>query len=145
MLALWRWPESNKAVMAIADEMQERLSLSDVAHRAAGELSRGQQRRLEERRKNGGGQLSGGEQQMLDVPVEGLVPVIVEEIVSQVKTERDAGVTILFIEHKLTVRAELADRHYNYVIKMGRIVHESSAMDFVRDAEIRDRYLGVGA
>src|SRR5690606_23428586 len=51
--------------------------------------------RLKERRRNGGGQLSGGEQQMLaigralmnhprvlmlDEPVEGLAPVIVEEI-----------------------------------------------------------------
>ncbi|MCQ0091554.1 ABC transporter ATP-binding protein [Roseovarius sp. M141] len=113
--------------------------------------------RLEERRKNGGGQLSGGEQQMLaiarallcgpkllmlDEPVEGLAPVIVDEIVAQVKKVRDAGVPILLVEQNLAVCAELADRHY--IIELGRIVHESGAADFVRDAEIRDRYLGVG-
>ena len=79
---------------------------------------------------------------MLDEPVEGLAPVIVDEIVTQVKNVRDAGVPILLVEQNLAVCAELADRHY--IVELGQIVHESSAADFVRDVEIRDRYLGVG-
>ncbi|SAK44684.1 ABC transporter [Caballeronia hypogeia] len=113
--------------------------------------------RLKERRTNGGGQLSGGEQQMLaigralmnhprllmlDEPVEGLAPVIVEEIVAQLKLIREAGVTILLVEQNLEVCTQLADRHY--IIEQGRIVYEGGNADFIADETIKDRYLGVG-
>ncbi|SAL87785.1 ABC transporter [Caballeronia arvi] len=113
--------------------------------------------RLKERRTNGGGQLSGGEQQMLaigralmnhprllmlDEPVEGLAPVIVEEIVAQLKLIRQAGVTILLVEQNLEVCTQLADRHY--IIEQGRIVYEGRNADFIADESVKDRYLGVG-
>jgi branched-chain amino acid transport system ATP-binding protein len=113
--------------------------------------------RLEERRKNGGGQLSGGEQQMLaigrallnhprllmlDEPVEGLAPVIVEEIVAQLKLIKQAGVAILLVEQNLEVCTQLADRHY--IIEQGAIVYEGSNAAFAADESIKDRYLGVG-
>jgi branched-chain amino acid transport system ATP-binding protein len=113
--------------------------------------------RLKERRSNGGAQLSGGEQQMLaigralmnaprllmlDEPVEGLAPVIVEEIVAQLKVIKAAGVSILLVEQNLEVCTQLADRHY--IIEQGAIVHEASNADFVADEVVKDRYLGVG-
>lgn len=113
--------------------------------------------RLKERRTNGGGQLSGGEQQMLaigralmnaprllmlDEPVEGLAPVIVEEIVAQLKVIKAAGVTILLVEQNLEVCTQLADRHY--IIEQGRVVHEASNAAFIADDVVKDRYLGVG-
>ena len=113
--------------------------------------------RLKERRANGGGQLSGGEQQMLaigralmnaprllmlDEPVEGLAPVIVEEIVAQLQTIKAAGVSILLVEQNLEVCTQLADRHY--VIEQRAIVHEASNADFLADDAVKDRYLGVG-
>ena len=113
--------------------------------------------RLKERRTNGGGQLSGGEQQMLaigralmnnpkllmlDEPVEGLAPVIVEEIVSQLKTIKAAGVAILLVEQNLEVCTQLADRHC--VLEQGRIVYMADNATFLADEEVKDRYLGVG-
>ena len=112
--------------------------------------------RLEERRRNGGGQLSGGEQQMLsiarallngpkllmlDEPVEGLAPVIVDEIVCQIRKIRDAGVPILLVEQNLAVCTALADRHY--ILELGHIVYEADAARFKADGNARDRYLGV--
>ena len=112
--------------------------------------------RLKERRRNGGGQLSGGEQQMLaigralmnhprllmlDEPVEGLAPVIVEEIVAQIKLIKQAGVAILLVEQNLTVCSQLADRHV--IIEQGRLVYEGSNEEFLADEAIKDRYLGV--
>lgn len=113
--------------------------------------------RLKERRSNGGGQLSGGEQQMLaigralmnapkllmlDEPVEGLAPVIVEEIVAQLKTIKSAGVAILLVEQNLEVCTQLADRHY--IIEQGAIVHAADNAAFLADDAVKDRYLGVG-
>ena len=114
--------------------------------------------RLEERRKNGGGQLSGGEQQvlsiarallngpkvlMLDEPVEGLAPIIVEEIVTQILKIRDAGVPILLVEQNLAVCNKVADRHY--ILELGRIAHHATAEEFRSDPDTIDRYLGVKA
>ena len=113
--------------------------------------------RLNERRKNGGGQLSGGEQQMLaigralmndpkllmlDEPVEGLAPVIVEEIVAQLKTIKAAGVAILLVEQNLEVCTQLADRHC--IIEQGTVVYNANNTSFLADVAIKDRYLGVG-
>lgn len=113
--------------------------------------------RLKERRRNGGGQLSGGEQQMLsigralmnhprvlmlDEPVEGLAPVIVEEIVAQIKLIKQAGVTILLVEQNLEVCTQLADQHF--IIEQGTIVYEGTNAAFLADDDVKDRYLGVG-
>lgn len=113
--------------------------------------------RLQERSKNGGAQLSGGEQQMLaigrammnhprllmlDEPVEGLAPVIVEEIVAQLKLIKAAGVAILLVEQNLEVCTQLADRHY--IVEQGVVVYGADNASFVADEAVKDRYLGVG-
>ncbi len=113
--------------------------------------------RLHERRRNGGANLSGGEQQMLaigralmnhprllmlDEPVEGLAPVIVEEIVAQLRVIKQAGVSILLVEQNLEVCTQLADRHV--IIEQGRVVYTGTNEAFRADDAIKDRYLGVG-
>ena len=113
--------------------------------------------RLRERRRNGGAQLSGGEQQMLaigralmnhprllmlDEPVEGLAPVIVEEIVAQLKVIKAAGVPILLVEQNLEVCMQLADRHV--VSEQGRVVYTGGNEEFRRNDAVKDKYLGVG-
>ena len=113
--------------------------------------------RLRERRNNGGGQLAGGEQQMLaigralmnspqllilDEPVEGLAPVIVEEIVAQLKLIKNSGIAILLVEQNLEVCTQLADRHY--ILESGRIVYHNDNAAFAADTHVKDKYLGVG-
>ena len=113
---------------------------------------------LREKRRQPAGELSGGQRQqvavgralmtrpkvlMLDEPVEGLAPIIVEEIVAQIRLIRDAGVPILLVEQNLAVCSQLADRHY--ILELGRIVHCATAEQFRSDPDTIDRYLGVKA
>lgn len=96
--------------------------------------------RLAERRRQLGTTLSGGEQQMLaiarvlmgapkllliDEPLEGLAPMIVEEIFQLMTELREQGIPLLLIEQNVRRALEICDRHY--VIERGKIVHHGDA------------------
>lgn len=86
--------------------------------------------------------MNGPELLILDEPVEGLAPVIVEEIVERLKLIKQSGISILLVEQNLEVCTQLADRHY--ILESGRIVYESDNAAFMADAYVKDKYLGVG-
>jgi branched-chain amino acid transport system ATP-binding protein len=113
--------------------------------------------RLAERKANMGNQLSGGEQQMLavaralvlnprllllDEPLEGLAPIIVEELLRSIaRVVRDEGMSAIIVEQNprlilpITQRAVVLDR--------GAVVHEGSSDELLNDRERLDRWLAV--
>ena len=112
--------------------------------------------RLAERKANMGNQLSGGEQQMLavaralvlnprllllDEPLEGLAPLVREEIWRVLGVLREAGHAMLVIDKYVRRLIRLADRHV--VLDRGAVVHEGSSDELLNDRERLDRWLAV--
>ncbi len=115
--------------------------------------------RLGERLRNLGGQLSGGEQQMLamaralmtnprllllDEPVEGLAPLVVQEMLRAIDAMRASGdMSVLLVEQKWDLALAHSDRCV--VIDHGAVVHEDRSEALLAKPELIDRLLGVAA
>jgi branched-chain amino acid transport system ATP-binding protein len=113
--------------------------------------------RLEERRQNTGNQLSGGEQQMLaiaralmtnpallllDEPLEGLAPIIVEELSEAIRRMMaDEGTAVILVEQHAAIALSLtADA---ILLERGNIVHRAPSAELLQDAATLDRYIGM--
>lgn len=113
--------------------------------------------RLAERKTNLGTQLSGGEQQMLavgralvlnprllllDEPLEGLAPIIVEELLRAIaRITREEGLSAIIVEQH--PQAILAISHKAVVLDQGQVVHAGSAEELRVQPEMLDKLLGV--
>jgi branched-chain amino acid transport system ATP-binding protein len=114
--------------------------------------------RLKERRKNLGSQLSGGEQQMLstarsilgqptilllDEPLEGLAPVICEELMVAFSRLAHSGeMTILLVEQRIQSALDFAEEVI--VLERGRIAWQGKPKALAEDHATVERLLGVG-
>ncbi len=114
--------------------------------------------RLFERKRNLGSQLSGGEQQMLstartilgrpsvlllDEPLEGLAPVICEELMKAFAALANAGdMTILLVEQRIQSALDFAD--HVIVLERGRVAWRGTPSALVADHDTVERLLGVG-
>jgi len=113
--------------------------------------------RLQERRRNLGNQLSGGEQQMvaiaralvtnpalllLDEPMEGLAPIIVQELGRAIRALVDeGGMAVIVVEQHARLALELTQRAL--VLDRGRIVHASASAELLADAPLLQRLVSV--
>ena len=113
--------------------------------------------RLEERRGSRGNHLSGGEQQMLaiaralmtnpallllDEPLEGLAPIIVEELTAAIRRmTADEGTAFILVEQHAEVALSLTD--HAIVLERGTIVHRAPSQDLLKDQTTLDRLIGM--
>ena len=113
--------------------------------------------RLAERQSNMGNQLSGGEQQMLavgralvlnpkllllDEPLEGLAPIIVQELLRAIaRITRDEGLSAIIVEQH--PQAILAISHQAVVLDQGRVIHTGPADELLNQSALLDRLLGI--
>jgi branched-chain amino acid transport system ATP-binding protein len=113
--------------------------------------------RLAERQSNLGTQLSGGEQQMLavgralvlnpsllllDEPMEGLAPIIVEELLKAIaRITREEGLSAIIVEqHPQSI---LAISHQAVVLDHGKVVHRGAADELLGQPKLMEKFLGV--
>ena len=113
--------------------------------------------RLKDRRSNSGKHLSGGEQQMLaigralltnplllllDEPLEGLAPIIVEELTAAIRhMSEDEGTAIILVEQHAELA--LALTREALVMERGSIVHRASSQALRNDHAGLDRLIGL--
>jgi branched-chain amino acid transport system ATP-binding protein len=113
--------------------------------------------RLAERRGNFGNQLSGGEQQMLaigralmvnpsllllDEPMEGLAPIIVQELMSVIRDLlTESGMAVIVVEQHAKLALSLTRQAV--VLERGRVVHRSASTDLLADEATLHRLVSV--
>ena len=114
--------------------------------------------RLKERRRNLGSQLSGGEQQMLstarsilgkptvlllDEPLEGLAPVICEELMAAFSQLASGGeMTVILVEQRIQSALDFADRAI--ILERGRIAWSGTPEELAGQPDVVEKLLGVG-
>ncbi|MBS0245812.1 MAG: ABC transporter ATP-binding protein [Proteobacteria bacterium] len=113
--------------------------------------------RLKERRTNMGGQLSGGEQQMLaigralilnprivllDEPMEGLAPILVEELLAALqRIIREEKISAILVEQNAKKILGIVD--HAVILERGQIVHASTSEALRNDPATLEAHLGV--
>jgi branched-chain amino acid transport system ATP-binding protein len=108
-------------------------------------------------KRNLGGQLSGGEQQMLaigralvlnpkllllDEPLEGLAPIVVQELLPALREMmRSGGMAVLLVEQHARQVLPMTDKAI--ILERGRIVHEGASALLAADPTLLETWLGV--
>ena len=113
---------------------------------------------LKDRLGQTAGYLSGGEQQMLaigralmaspkllilDEPSLGLAPKLVQTIRDIIVEVNKQGTAVLLIEQNARMALSIAD--YGYVMETGRLVLDGPAEKLLKDEDVKEFYLGLGA
>jgi branched-chain amino acid transport system ATP-binding protein len=105
-----------------------------------------------------GNQLSGGEQQMLaigralmgnpsllllDEPLEGLAPIIVDGLLAALhRLRQDDGLAIMLVEQHARLALEFAPRAI--ILDRGRLVYDDASQPLLDDPRLLARLIGVG-
>jgi len=140
--ALARTPAVYREEQALRDEALALLAFVGLAGDAgtrAGDLPQGHQRLLEIARAVA----SRPRLLLLDEPAAGLNHTEIDALGALVSRLRDAGMTVLFIEHHMDLVMRLSDRVT--VLDYGRVLAEGTPAEVQSDAAVVEAYLGTAA
>jgi neutral amino acid transport system ATP-binding protein len=132
---LWRGQEAS--VTERARELLARFKLDQMENEFAGSLSGGQRKLLEMARAL----MVEPELVMLDEPMAGVNPALKQSLLGHVKSLRDEGMTVLFVEHDMDMVRDISD--WVVVMAAGKVIAEGPPEAIMQDQRVIDAYLGA--
>ncbi|MCY7395130.1 MAG: ABC transporter ATP-binding protein [Nocardioides sp.] len=132
---LWRQQEHENTERA--DDLLTRFKLDEKREDFAGSLSGGQRKLLEMARAL----MVDPELIMLDEPMAGVNPALKQSLLGHVKSLRDEGRTVLFVEHDMDMVRDISD--WVIVMAQGKIVAEGTPEAVMTNPAVIDAYLGA--
>jgi ABC-type branched-subunit amino acid transport system ATPase component len=130
------WRHEEKLNTERADSLLERFLLIKKREDFAGSLSGGQRKLLEMARAL----MADPELVMLDEPMAGVNPALKQSLLGHVKSLRDDGRTVLFVEHDMDMVRDISD--WVIVMAQGKIIAEGPPDSVMGDQRVIDAYLG---
>lgn len=131
------WKSQEEEITQRADSLLDRFSLSPKREDFAGSLSGGQRKLLEMARAL----MVDPELIMLDEPMAGVNPALKQSLLGHVKSLRDEGRTVLFVEHDMDMVRDISD--WVIVMAQGQVVAEGKPESVMADQRVIDAYLGA--
>ncbi len=132
---LWKGQEDD--ITRRADDLLARFKLDTKREDFAGSLSGGQRKLLEMARAL----MVDPELVMLDEPMAGVNPALKQSLLGHVKSLREDGRTVLFVEHDMDMVRDISD--WVIVMAQGEIVAEGTPAQVMADERVIDAYLGA--
>jgi neutral amino acid transport system ATP-binding protein len=131
------WRAQEESITERAEELLQRFKLDHMRDEFAGNLSGGQRKLLEMARAL----MVRPEVVMLDEPMAGVNPALTQSLLRHVKSLRDEGMTVLFVEHDMDMVRDISD--WVVVMGEGKILAEGPADAIMADQRVIDAYLGA--
>jgi branched-chain amino acid transport system ATP-binding protein len=131
------WGQQERANTERADALLKRFQLDTKREDFAGSLSGGQRKLLEMARSL----MVEPSLVMLDEPMAGVNPALKQSLLGHVKSLREDGMTVLFVEHDMDMVRDISD--WVIVMAQGRIISEGPPEAVMTDQRVIDAYLGA--
>jgi branched-chain amino acid transport system ATP-binding protein len=130
------WRSQEKKIEARALELLKRFKLYEKREDYSAALSGGQRKLLEMARAL----MTEPEFILLDEPMAGVNPALVQSLLDHVIDLKRDGMTVLFVEHDMHMVRHIAD--WVVVMAEGRVVAEGPPREVMQDPAVVDAYLG---